>query len=69
MTSEQAQAYLTEIESAYYSGVLEVEYQGKRTRFQSMLHMERAIARLQRRIAGTTGKKRKRQAKFSKGFD
>lgn len=51
------QGQLEALEKAYAAGVLEVEYQGRRVRYQSMDAMRTAITTIKNDLAAQSGKR------------
>ena len=62
------QADVDALESAIYSGVLEVEYTDKRIRYRSMKDMLTALAMMKNSINGTVGKSVRLYDRFDKGL-
>lgn len=67
LTDEQR---LAALEDAYFSGVLEVQYGDKTTKYRSLNDIERAMNALKDRIGGAdkAAHLRRRYAEFDKGL-
>lgn len=66
LTTEEKQELLTNLEKAYYEGVLEVEYNDKRVRYRSKKEMREIMDDLKKSL-GQGKKTNKCFANFSKG--
>ncbi|MFG6637167.1 phage head-tail joining protein [Sulfitobacter sp. 1A12126] len=68
-TVEQMEAQLDALEDMLASGVLKTEYEGKSLTYRSFNDLERAISRLEVKIARASGKKKPVAgfARFSRG--
>jgi len=63
-----SQTDLDALKAAYASGVLEVEYNGRRTRFQNSADLERAIARIEAELSPASAAPRRTAAVYSSGL-
>lgn len=61
------QSDLDKLKAAVASGVLEVEFNGRRTRFQSLDQMRDLLAEMSASVSGAAGKKSYRYAAVRKG--
>lgn len=68
MTNEEKTELLEELEKAYYSGVSEIEYGGKKIKYQSSNEMKAKIELLKKELGLIKVNSKRKYASFSKGL-
>ncbi len=70
LTVQQLEAMRDKLQTAIFSGQMKVKFGDREVTYQTTADMERALDRLQRQIADTSGKSRRRRTYLDsrKGF-